>query len=268
MIKDIYKNKIAVGFVVYDSDNFFLERLIDIIKKNYFVYIFDNTPNKNFIRIETFKFDNVKYYTCGKNAGLGYGISTITSNAFYDGFKSLLFFDQDTYFTIDTIEYINQNASSINNYAAILFTSEKSEKSNYIQNRDLIINSGSLYNLNVLNLVKWHSIKYFVDGVDYDFCLRAKKAGYKIGYIGNTPGYDHITGQEDRTYSIFGKHLRLRAYKMSRIKDTVTSYLKLFFSSIFYLELKLASKFLFFLVVYCNNQVLVRFLNMFKQQAS
>ena len=262
-----FTNKIAIGFVVYNSDESFFKRLLEIINKDYTVYIYDNTPDKNVLRVESRNFENIKYFTCGKNAGLGYGIATITSNAYYDGFQSLIFFDQDTYFTINTIEYINQNEFLINNYAAILFTSDNTKKvmSNDIEDCDLIINSGSLFNLKVLSFLNWHSIKYFVDGVDYDFCLRAKKAGFKIGYHQSTPGYDHVTGQEDKSYYIFGKHIRLRAYNNYRIIDSISSYIKLIFASIYYFEIKLGVKFLFFLIIYCNNQILVRFLNFFSK---
>lgn len=263
-------DKIAIGFVVYNSDEIFLDRLLQLINNGYTIYLFDNTPEKGIFRDQSRNFENLKYSTCGKNVGLGYGIANITSNAYYDGFKNLIFFDQDTYFTIKTIEYINQNVSLINNYAAILFTSEKSRKitSNFIEDCDLIINSGSLFNLNILSCLNWHSIKYFVDGVDYDFCLRAKKAGFKIGYHVSTPGYDHIIGQEDKSYYIFKKHVRLRAYNNTRIVDTLNSYIKLIFASVFYFEIKLALKFLFLLSIFGVNQVLVRLLNFFKKKSN
>jgi hypothetical protein len=49
----------------------------------------------------------------------------------------------------------------------------------------LLISSGSLFNLNILKKINWNNVKYFVDGVDYEFCLRANKMGYLLQRIGS-----------------------------------------------------------------------------------
>jgi rhamnosyltransferase len=265
MSKKNIQKKIALGFVIYNSDDSFLNRIIESSNNNFIIYLFDNTPFKNDLK-EKIKFlQNIKYFTCGKNAGLGFGISTVTSNAYYDGFEFLMFFDQDTLFTINTLDYVSNKLDFSSNYAAVLFNNENNLKNfDQIHDCDLIINSGSLFNLNILNLLGWHSVNYFVDGVDYEFCLRAISSGYKIGVHSHTPDYDHISGQEDKPYKIFGIEMRLRSYSYSRILDTITSLFKLIFQSFKYFKFRFVIKFSYFLVAYCASQILVRVFNFFE----
>lgn len=253
---------IAVGFVVYKADNHLLERITELTNNNYAVFVFDNYPEDDFLRQYNAQFKNFRYFTCGQNVGLGYGISTVTSNAYFEGFRSMIFFDQDTIFSIKTIKFIEQNESLMDDFAALSFASNTNSKQ--LETRLLIINSGCLFKLEILKNINWHNISFFVDGVDYDYCLRLKRLGYKIGYIPNTPDFDHISGQDDKSYHLFGQNLRLRAYSIERIKDSINAYLKLILKSLITLEFSFTYKFIFFLLIYCNNQVLVRVLDFFK----
>ena len=195
--------------------------------------------------------------------GAAPGISTITSNAYFDGFKSMVFFDQDTYISNKTLEYIKLKFEKLKDFAAILFTNNSNLKTEKYENRDLIINSGSLFNLSILKILNWHNTNYFVDGVDYDFCLRAKKMGYKIICDFSTPDYDHETGQDDKSYFLLGIKLRLRAYKLNRILDTLGAYTKLILTSFYFFQFRLLFKFIYFFTLYCFGQILVRFLILF-----
>jgi rhamnosyltransferase len=97
----------------------------------------------------------------------------------------------------------------------------------------LAISSGSLFNLKVLQQIGWHNEKYFVDCVDYELCLRARRCGFKIGLIRNTPDFDHVTEQPDRTLNLLGKELLVRRYSATRIKDALGAYLKLILGGLF-----------------------------------
>jgi hypothetical protein len=45
--------------------------------------------------------------------------------------------------------------------------------------------------------------------------------------IYNTPDFDHVSEQPDRTIHFFGKQLLVRRYPASRIKDSLVAYTKL-----------------------------------------
>ena len=111
-------------------------------------------------------------------------------------------------------------------YAALVFSGNTALNHN-IADVSLAISSGSLFNLSVLKKIGWHNEKYFVDCVDYELCVRARRCGYKIGIVKNTPDFDHVTEQPDRTIHIFGKQLLVRRYSATRIKDAIGAYLKL-----------------------------------------
>jgi hypothetical protein len=259
--------RIAIGIVVHNPGEKLLERLERCTNAGYSFYIFDNSPDYSAVRTYAKTTTAIKYYTCGSNAGLGYGISAVCAQAYYDGYPALLFFDQDTGFTPETLEFVEQvfaqKEASLSGYSAILFNSrshgmQKTREVAELPNVVLAINSGSLYVLENLKTVNWHDHGYFVDGVDYKFCLDSAKNNLKIGECSWTPGFDHVTEQDGKVYSIFGRTCRLRAYSWFRVKDTVTSSLKLIGSALSSFQFKIAAKVIRLFVIYVLSQMLAR----------
>ena len=48
---------------------------------------------------------------------------------------------------------------------------------------DKCITSGAIYNVNIWESLGGFNEKLFIDGVDFEYCFRAKKSGYKIYQI-------------------------------------------------------------------------------------
>jgi rhamnosyltransferase len=111
-----------------------------------------------------------------------------------------------------------------------------------------------------LKTIGWHNETYFVDGVDYEFCLISKRRGFKIGKFMCTPGFDHSIEQADKKYRIFFKTYTLRAYPLSRVFDVIKSSSKLLASSLFFLEFKFAAMILKFVTVFMVVQLISRLL--------
>jgi len=261
------KQSIAIGFVIYNPELEFSSRLNGILNAGYVAYIFDNSPEISLTRDEFRDHPGVRYFCAGKNVGLGFGLSVICANAYLDKFKSLLFFDQDTIFTLTTIEFIGEfyldKCENYKDYAAVLFkgSNPKSEKRCAIKNEKLIISSGSLFNLTSLRNLNWHSTSYFVDGVDYEFCLRANRNKYLLGVWYNTPDFDHISGQEDRAYYVLDRKIYLRAYNKKRMIDIFISFIRLIVTSIWNLKINYTLLFLKAIITTFMFQLLVRILN-------
>ena len=259
-------NNMAIGFVVYHPTPIFIERLDTILRYGYDVYLFDNTPYLSEVRDRLRTYKNAIYFTAGKNLGLGIGMSVICSQAFYNHKRSIIIFDQDTIFidkTLSFIEYVckNNNWEILDKYIAINFTSKNNSnkfKEEY-ELVDMIINSGSMFNLEKLKNIGWFNEKYFVDGVDYDFCLTAKIKGYNIARYFSTPGIDHETEQGNKSYTVFGKKYLMRKYNFNRIYDVITSYLKIASRSLFYGEYlyftNLVSFFVYYIIVQCYVRI-------------
>jgi rhamnosyltransferase len=267
MIKNI-----AIGLVVYNPNVNLVGRLLDLITSGFSVYVFDNSPDCALVRQFSLNctVGKINYYTCGKNVGLGFGISTVCAQAYYDSHQSLLFFDQDTVFTDETVgfisEFYEEHAGLVSDYSAIVFKARDELTKDYVQNgennkfifRDVLmaINSGSLFYLENLKKLGWHNENFFVDGVDYEFCLNSNNNNYKIGECSLTPGFNHELEQDDSVYHIFGKTYKMRRYALSRVLDSITSNLKLVVLSIksrnfpFAIEIcRLFSGFLFYQIL-------------------
>jgi rhamnosyltransferase len=239
---------IVLGIVTYKPCANLTRRLKNAIDLGYSVYIFDNSPECSTTRAfcQSFSEDIVKYSTCGKNVGLGLGMSFICAQAYYDSHKALIFFDQDTGFSGQTLDFINifyrDNKNLMTDYSAILFNSKNistkgfddKERKEMFNLRDVMmaINSGSLFFLENLKKIGWHNERFFVDGVDYEFCLNSSNNNLKIGECSLTPDFDHESEQDDLKYNFFGKVYMLRRYTLGRVLDAVSSNLRLLVLSI------------------------------------
>jgi rhamnosyltransferase len=236
------KNSLAFGFVLYNPEQSSYARIRLLNDLGYKIYIYDNSPDTCNIGLDCRDLSNVDYTTAGKNLGLGVALSTICAQAYYDSYENILFFDQDTIFSTETIsfvhKFIDEDLEKIRNkYISITFDStnndvENDSQSCEILDVDLVINSGSLFVLENLKNIGWHNEKYYVDVVDYEMCVRANAKGFKVGKCSNTPGFDHVTEQPDTVYKILGVKFILRRYPMSRVFDIIKSSLKLIFFSI------------------------------------
>lgn len=261
--------KIAIGVITYKADKATLERLLLALNSGFSVYLYDNSPEDKRIRSFAERNIDVQYYTCGKNAGLGYGLSTLCAQAYADNVSALLFFDQDTIFSVETLEFIEkfyvQRSKLVNTYSSFFFNSKAkrgNEEEPYgVFNIDLTINSGSLYVLNNLKSIGWHDVSYFVDGVDYKFCLDSKAAGFKIGECTYTPGFDHVSEQADKRYALLSREYYLRSYPRFRIADTTKSNLRLSLTALRRKEWRLSYRIIRMLCIYLAGQCVVRVIN-------
>lgn len=260
------KKNVAIGIVTYSPSESLALRLQIAVEAGFTIYLFDNSPKQEFIRLfcQGSGSELIKYLTCGKNVGLGFGISAVCAQAYYESHKALVFFDQDTVFdktTLNFIEdfYVNQSDLSAE-YSAVVFNAKNNGAF-----RDVVfaISSGSLFFLENLKKMNWHNENYFVDCVDYEFCLRSANNNLKIGEWSVTPGFDHQTEQADVKYNILGKERLLRKYSLMRILDTTQASGRLLFYSIGSLNFIYFKATLRWVVAYFFWQSLVRIINVF-----
>lgn len=227
----------AIGLVLYHPEESLIKRVELMVDLGFRVYVFDNSPfGSKFAQIIQ-ENQNVFYLTAGKNVGIGFSLSTLCATAYAHGYQHLLFLDQDTGISTLTLEFIETFSKSLPSDVlqqfAVLVFSGKSESKHLIEEVPLAISSGSLFRLSALKQVGWHNEKFFVDCVDYELCVRARRCGLKIGLIRNTPDFDHVTEQPDRKVNLFGKQLLVRRYSATRIKDALGAYLKLIGGGLF-----------------------------------
>jgi rhamnosyltransferase len=260
--------KLAIGFVIYKPERSFYERLELINKSELPFFIYDNSPDIVDTKVNIDSLLHACYLSSGKNEGLGVGLSELCQSAYLKDFDGLLFFDQDTGFNLKTISFIrsfmNKNIAHLfENYSAVAFSNTQAgdSKNQYdpaLVAVDFAINSGSLFILKNLKKLGWHNKSYFVDGVDYEFCLRSHIAGFKIGKYFNTPYFDHESEQPDEVVTLFGRRLLIRKYSYMRIKDAIHSYIRLIFKALANGRWILAIKIIRSFFIYIAGQILSR----------
>lgn len=266
----INRPKLAIGFVIYRPTRSFYKRLEIINKLDVSFYIYDNSPEITATKEMIGSLPCGRYLSSGKNEGLGWGLSELCQKAYQEDFECLLFFDQDTGFNSETISFIqsfmSENIASLSkNYSAIVFSgaginSLKNVDGLPVIPVDFAINSGSLFILESLKKLGWHDKSYFVDGVDYEFCLRSHITGFRVGKHFNTPSFDHESEQPDQVVTVFGKRLLIRKYSYVRIKDSVHSYIRLIFQALANGRLIFAIKIIRSFLIYIAGQFLSRLL--------
>ena len=236
-------NDIAIGFVLYNPELAFFNRLELLINSGHKPFIYDNSP-------KLFKINSLEchYYSSDKNRGLGVGLKVICSKAYELGYKGLIIFDQDTSFNKITLTIIKSFYSEhhemlTQSYTSVVFDSEEyvnQEQIDYkkFKNTFLSRNSGSLFILKNLKEIGWHNPSYFVDGIDYEYNLRSILNGYKVAKFTQTSGFDHISEQGDANYKLFNYNLKFRRYKWNRIKDYLKSSIRIMYNALRYLQIK------------------------------
>ena len=221
----------AVGLVIYHPEKSLFERIDQMIDLGFKIYIFDNSPGDEKYTNTIKNAPDICYLTAGKNVGIGYSLATLCATAHAHGYQRLLFLDQDTGISGRTLDFIESYPKTLpietqQQYAALVFSGNPAPQPSITEVR-LAISSGSLFNLPVLRQIGWHNEKYFVDCVDYELCIRARRYGFKIGIVKNTPDFDHVSEQPDQELNLFGKKFLVRRYSTSRINDAIGAYLKL-----------------------------------------
>jgi len=259
-------NKIVIGFVSYDPPEELRNRIFKLLERDYKVYLYDNSPKIKFFDsiLESEYKNNFYYVKSHKNMGLAVAMNDIFSKAYEDKNNFLLFLDQDTVFSEETINFADELSSSYFDegvYSAISMTNEKKQKDvtqNIINNHLFIRNSGSIFSLKNLMALNWFNPSYFVDGVDYEFSLRSKKLGYKIGICEKVPGFDHISEQGYSYFYNFGLSIHGRKYNIIRIKDVIISSTKTITYSLMYGEFIFAFKLLKIIISFLLIQLFIR----------
>lgn len=258
---------IALGFVVYNAEPVLLQRLQLALDAGFEVYLFDNSPLNDLVRTFCDSSEKSHYITCGKNLGLGLGVSAVCAQAFYSGHKALLFFDQDSVFDQTTLFFIENFYTNrpqlASTHSAVVFRGEHAkgaQAQSSFSDVLLAINSGSLFYLENLKQINWHNEKYFVDCVDYEFCLRSKVAGFQIGQYSYAPGFDHVVEQPDEAYRFFGKKYGMRAYSLKRICDQSKGSVRLMISAVLCAEFKFSLVIFRLYAIYMATQLIVRVL--------
>ena len=248
--------KLVIAYVLYNPPIELSNRIKMFLKRNIDVYVFENSKsNLNLID------ENLSILGNQTNQGLGKALKKIEKKA-SDNLKEFIFYlDQDTYITSKIFK-------TLTFYQQYLTLDKKCISINLKDNYDFLfkkvpisINSASLFHLPKLKKIGLHSEKIFLDGLDFEFSLRARKNGFILMKGKSFNSIDHNIFQDGDGNKIFGKsHPLFKIYPKSRYNNIIKISFRLLLKSIllfdFFYAFELFKLILFFIIIQCLNHIL------------
>lgn len=220
--------RVVLGIVIYYPSEKELDRIIQYSKKFNHIYVYDNTEGEmqisNSIKLKESK--TIRYFCDNTNVGLAKAYNNMCKRAILEKFDFIILFDQDSILS-------NRELSEYIDYIRLcdidrvgLFTPEvidlnknikKNEDINEVYSQvEWAISSGSAINLDVYKLTDGFDENYFIDRIDFDYCMQLKEKEYKNIKI-NTVKLKHRIGDEHKFIFLkISQHNSTRHYYMFR----------------------------------------------------
>jgi len=239
-------NEISLLVVLYHPTYFELCGIIKYATLKLNVYVHDNTEggvSEEYLQILK-SCDNVFYNYAGANIGLSEAYNLISSKALKGGSTYLVTLDQDTVFNVEHLEcYLDKilkcDIKNVGLFAPRVEYNHKKRSLKNVKNSNPVvyheikwaISSGSCLSLDAWKAVGGFDKAYFIDYLDYDYCIQLRNSYFKIIEVSNIKlnqnlglnvkklGFNHASHNSLRHYYMFRNrlyfHLRKSGYFMS-----------------------------------------------------
>lgn len=205
-------------------------KLIDGYRKNFEkVFVFDNTDsNKRLLNQEYFKNkDSVEYISKNSNEGLSVAFNMMCQKAIENGFDYICLLDQDSDFSSENIfKMINHIKSSKKKNVGIYVPEivyKHLENNRRLRQTSISetqikwgISSGSFINLDIYKKTDGFDENYFIDRLDYDYCIKLNRLGYKLIKIKSSYLYQDLGQSRKGIIGSVSQHSPIRHYYMFR----------------------------------------------------
>lgn len=177
--------KFACVVVIYNPDEKVYDNIktyIDLVDK---LYVVDNTVQPNF-DLNVFDENKVVYNAFGENKGLATALNWGMDKAIIDGYKWIITMDQDSSFQNDIVAIFRKSIENMNTQnVAILcpqYDTDRLKIENRIDNQKVYwsMQSACAFNLDIFKKIGKFEEKYFIDCIDYEYCLRCHKFNYDV----------------------------------------------------------------------------------------
>lgn len=243
--------------VIFDPEQNALANICTAKRFGYEAIVYVNRASDLFID----KLNTLDIIVLGnnENVGLGVAFSEVEDYLSDCGVEYFIYFDQDTIVADSAWKYIadSYEANFSSPEIGMLFYGSKTSKYS-----DLVVSSGCLYSMSIIKKIGNHNSGFFVEGVDYEFCLRLMNYKFKIQNI-HLDLIDHLSLQPRRSVILFGFNVDVRIYGNRRLKDFNFSHIKLIGSSLISSQYGMTFLFLRSLVAFNFKELLSRVLSRF-----
>jgi len=212
--------KLAGTVILYNPQKNFIDNIKSYLCFLDKLYLVDNSEIKSQYIEDINNINNAVYIFNNGNKGVAFGLNMALKMALKDGYRFLLTMDQDSSFKDASIEKMIDFINNNNTSDVAIISPEIVVDNHIITDRNTPITSGSIINLDISNKIGFFDEDYFIDRVDFEYALRAKKSGYKIKVITNA-FLDHSLGNY-KIVKVLNKkivvtnHLPLRRYYITR----------------------------------------------------
>lgn len=155
------------------------------------VYIIDNSKTNNCGVIESVieekygNYDKMQYFHFSENIGLCKALNYGIKKAKEFGCSWALLMDSDSTFITNIVNIYKQKLNNIEDDVAVLapvHIHDRSKAVEYEGEKELkwAMTSGCLYNISIFEKLGGFKEELFVDGLDIDYCYKAREKGYKV----------------------------------------------------------------------------------------
>lgn len=219
-------SKILAIIVTYNPSVELLEKNINsILPQVDALFLFDNgSVNAQEIH-EIQKRKHFKGVYNEENVGLGRAYNSILFGNL-DQYDYFVTFDQDTSIlpqTIDTLVNILEEHHNIGVIGPVFSrdTSVVNKKGDLVL-KSAVIQSCAIFRSSVAREVGCFNEDYFIDSVDFEYCLRIRKKGFKVALF-NGVQIQHNLGERKRSLGFnFFSHNKIRNYYIARNHMKIT----------------------------------------------
>lgn len=181
-------NDICAGIVTYNPNiNLLIKNINAISIQTKDLVIFDNgSQNFNLINDLKNRTDiRLSIINNGQNDGIARALNVICQYCYNRHFKWVLTLDQDSVIPENLLQElekgINQDTAIVSPNIVYRNNEKYADyKTSGFHETEWTITSASLTNLSAWNKIGGFDEKLFIDGVDRDFCIRLRRAGYRI----------------------------------------------------------------------------------------
>ena len=183
--------KISSVTVLYNFNEDVIKNLKTYEKFVDEVILIDNSDEKKYYEKYKEDINKYTYISMNGNVGIAKALNEGIKYSKEKGYEWVLTMDQDTCLTTNIIyEYKNIINQKKDNKIVILspmyiFDRRKTKKNQKIKEIEYVMQSANLLNIKKFLDIGTFKEEFFIDVVDYEFCLRARKKKYKIISCGN-----------------------------------------------------------------------------------
>ncbi len=263
--------QIAGTIILFNPDVSVSENIVRIISQTDHLFIIDNSDKKaDWLNGVVNGNEKVSYHGLGGNRGIGYALNLASRLAMKSNYRFLLTMDQDSTPPPDLVSGILSrvpNLETLGLAGPLISPKESYQPKADIEEIDTLFTSGCIVNLMAWEAVGGYRDDFFIDHVDFEFCLHLLHKGYK-NYRVNAVAMEHRLGNL-KTKHLFGRpffpsnHNAVRWYYMTRNRRIVRATYKESFPQYVHFDILSELKSLIKMIVF-EKQKLLKLLMFFR----